>query len=141
LHRAASPTRRRLHRNGILETDATKTPAHSHGARRLAAFPCRPHPNTRNRNAHPRLKLRRSRRLGGHSISCRSIVASQKPIVALYGNPDLMQAPGERAIGIVSIAQEMLKVQDDSLQVVETSTRGRETWREETSSDYDREKL
>jgi len=52
-----------------------------------------------------------------------------------------MQAPGERAIGIVSIAQEMLKVQDDSLQVVETSTRGRETWREETSSDYDREKL
>jgi hypothetical protein len=61
---------------------------------------------------------------GGHSISCRSIVASQKPIVAPYGNPDLMQAPRDGAIGIISIAQEVLKVQDDSLQVIEINGEG-----------------
>jgi hypothetical protein len=38
-------------------------------------------------------------------ISCRSVVASHKPKVALYGNPDLMQASRrDGAIGAVSIA-------------------------------------
>jgi hypothetical protein len=59
------------------------------------------------------------RRFWRNSISYRGIVASQKPIVAACGNPDLMQAPRDGAIGIVSFAQEVLKVQDDSLQVIE----------------------
>jgi hypothetical protein len=35
-----------------------------------------------------------------------------------------MQAPRDGAIGIVSIAQEVLKVQDDSLQVIEINGEG-----------------
>jgi hypothetical protein len=61
---------------------------------------------------------------GRRSIPCRSIIASKKPIVASHGNPDLMQAPRCGAIGIVSIAHEVLKVQDDALQVIEINGEG-----------------
>jgi len=44
--------------------------------------------------------------------------------VAPYGNPDLMQAPRCGAIGVVCIAQEVLKVQDDSPQVIEINGEG-----------------
>lgn len=57
-------------------------------------------------------------------ISFRSIIASKKPKVAPYGNPDLMQASRGGAIGIVSVAQEVLKVQDDSPQVIEINGEG-----------------
>jgi len=57
-------------------------------------------------------------------VSCGSIVASKKSIVAPYGNPDLMQASRGVAIGIVSIAHEVLEVQDDSLQVIEINGEG-----------------
>jgi hypothetical protein len=44
--------------------------------------------------------------------------------MAPYGNPDLMQASRGGAIGIVSIAHEVLKVQDDSPQVIEINGEG-----------------
>jgi hypothetical protein len=62
-------------------------------------------------------------------ISCRSIIASKKPIVAPYGNPDLMQAARDGAIGIVSFAYEVLIMEDDSVQVIKVNGEGVQSFR------------
>jgi len=73
----------------------------------------------------------------GYSISCRSIVASKKPIVAPYGNPDLMQAPRDGAIGIVSFAYEVLIMKEHSVQVIEINGEGVQSFRLAAPTKYE----
>jgi hypothetical protein len=54
-----------------------------------------------------------------------------------YGNPDLMQAPRDGAIGIVSFAYEVLIVQDDSVQVIEINGEGVQSFRLAASMKYE----
>ena len=55
---------------------------------------------------------------------CRGVVTSYKAIVTAHGSPDLMQASRGRTISAVSIAHEMLKLQNDPLWVIEIASEG-----------------
>jgi hypothetical protein len=68
-------------------------------------------------------------RSNGCSISSRGVVTSYKAIVSARGSPDLMQASPTPTISAISIAHEMLKMQNDPLQVIEIDSEGVESFR------------